>query len=333
MHPDPITPGSASPRRRWQILLAGMVLADLAVCCLYAVGTLLLSASNTFAMLGLPSFFLVPAVGGLFASYIWRTLRLTIGATCLNVLWMILLALLGGAIAFHEGVICLLIVSPLFYVSALTGALLGRIWFKTYPTRLHVSVLPVLLLGVLAEPLTRAEQKRVVTDEILIHAPVSKVWPQLTSFPEIPSPPGFWLFRLGLPYPTATTSAGDFVNADRRCIFSHNAVFKESVAELVPFKKLTFDIVESPKDPELVGHLTLHRGQFVLRSNSDGTTTLAGSTWYTLHVRPAWYFDLWSRHIFRSVHLRVMENIRRRAESKPFDKVAQISNRRGQGGN
>jgi hypothetical protein len=292
-----------------------MLLADIAIFLMYLAGTLVLAKLDGLGILGLPSFFLVPALGGVLASYLWRNLNPGIGATCLNVLWMTLLALLGATLAFHEGAICLLIVSPLFYVSALMGALLGRIWFKAYPTRLHLSILPLLLLGVLAEPLTRADQQRVVTDEILIYAPASKVWPQVTSFPEISSPPRFWLFRLGLPYPTATTSAGEFVNADRQCIFSHNAIFKERVAEIVPLEKLTFEIVESPRDPELVGHLTLHRGQFILRTNPDGTTTLSGSSWYTLHVRPAWYFDLWTRHIFRSVHLRVMEDIRRRAES------------------
>jgi hypothetical protein len=180
---------------------------------------------------------------------------------------------------------------------------------------LQVSFLPLLILGILGEPLTRVEKQNVVVDEILIHAPPKKVWPKLTSFPAIPSPPRFWLFRLGLPYPVATTAAGDFVTADRQCIFSHDAVFKERVVELVPEQKLTFDIVEAPKDPELVGHLTPHRGQFMLRANADGTTTLIGSTWYTLHVRPLWYFDLWTQRIFRSVHLRVMEDIRRRAET------------------
>src|SRR5262249_46983555 len=107
----------------------------------------------------------------------------------------------------------------------------------------------------------------------------------------------------------------DFVNADRACIFSGNAVFKERVVELIPQEKLTFDITQSPQDPELIGHLTPQRGQFILRNNGDGTTTLVGSTWYTLHVRPLWYFDLWTHHIFRAVHLRVMEDVRRHAES------------------
>ena len=201
------------------------------------------------------------------------------------------------------------------FLFALYRRVAGRLWFKADPTRLNLSLLPLLALAVLGEPLTRMDKESVITDEIVIHAPVHAVWPQVTAFPEIPSPPRFWLFQLGLPFPVSTTSAGNFVDADRQCIFSHNAIFKEKVIELVPLEKLTFEIVESPQDPELVGHLTAHRGQFVLRSNPDGTTTLAGSTWYTLHVRPLWYFDLWTQHIFRAVHLRVMEDIRRRAEA------------------
>ena len=266
-------------------------------------------------MLGLPSFLLLPAFGGLIASYIWKSLNPTIGATCLNSLWMSLLALAIGTLAFREGLICLLILFPLFYVSVLAGALAGRLFFKTYPTRFNLSVLPLLILAILGEPLTRARHEGVVTEQLLIRAPADKVWPQLTSFPDIANPPRFWLFKIGLPFPVSTTANGDFVNAERRCIFSHNAIFKERVAEFIPGNRLTFDIVESPPDPELVGHITPRRGQFLLSANSDGTTTLIGSTWYTLHVRPVWYFDLWTRYIFRSVHLRVMDDIRRRAEA------------------
>ncbi len=221
----------ANPPPGQHLWLVGILVGDAVVVLLYAAGALLLNELNALGMLGLPSFLLVPVLGGLVASYIWRTLRPTIGVTCLNTVWMTLLALLGGALVFHEGVICLAIVSPLFFISVLAGSLFGRILFKTYPTRLRLSLLPLLLLGVLSEPLTRDARESVITDEILIHAPAAKVWSQLTSFPEIPSPPRFWLFRLGLPYPLATTSEGDFVNAERQCIFSHGAIFKERVRE------------------------------------------------------------------------------------------------------
>jgi hypothetical protein len=134
------------------------------------------------------------------------------------------------------------------------------------------------------------------------------------AFPEIPDKPSYWIFRLGLPYPTQTTNGGDFVGADRQCMFSNGIVIKEKVAEFVPREKLTFDVAEQPTDPEAYGHITLHRGQFVLRDNHDGTTTLIGSSWYTLYVRPRWYFDLWTRDMTRAVHLRVMNHVRRLSE-------------------
>jgi hypothetical protein len=318
MESNPTPPPTIRPR--WQILLAGTVVGDIAIALQYAFwifASKKLYFPGTVGIFAWPSLFLVPALGGLIASYIWRPLKPSIGSTFLNSLWMTLLALFVATVAFREGVICLLIVSPLFYVAVLAGALFGRILFRSDPTRLQVSLLPLLALVALAEPLVRSDQEAAVTDELLIHAPPAKVWPQVKAFPPIQSAPRFWLFRLGLPYPLATTSAGDFLNADRQCIFSQDAVFKERVVDLVPQERLAFDIVESPQDPELIGHLTPHRGEFVLRDNADGTTTLVGSTWYTLHIRPLWYFDLWTHHIFRAVHLRVMEDIRRRAEASP----------------
>lgn len=93
-------------------------------------------------------------------------------------------------------------------------------------------------------------------------------------------------------------------------------MFNEVVSELDPRHLLTFDIVEQPQDPELLGHLSLERGQFELQANGDGTTTLIGRSWYTLHVRPLWYFDLWARDITRDVHLRVMRHIKELSETR-----------------
>lgn len=312
---DPQPPIDSEPRRRWLVWLAGILIGDLAVAVQYGLAVLLQDKGALFRMFGLPSIFLAPAVGGLIASYIWHRVKPTIGLTILNTFLMTLLTLVIGFTLFKEGAICLLILSPIFFCAVLAGTMAGRILFKSYPTRLRVSVLPLLALLALAEPLTRQQRQNIVTDEILIRAPASRVWPQLTSFGKISTTPRFWLFQLGLPYPQSTTSAGDFINAERECIFSGGAVFKEKVIELIPQQKLTFDITRSPQDPELIGHLTPQRGQFILRNNGDGTTTLVGSTWYTLHVRPLWYFDLWTHHIFKAVHLRVMEDVRRRAET------------------
>lgn len=317
---------------RWAVWLTGTVAANIAtgllyagVCLVYALLAETRWAGNIFGrgdaaavamavVFGLPSFILVPMLGGVVASYFWKTVQPGIGKTALGTLAVTFLAMVGAAVIWREGVICLLIVSPLFYLMVFAGALLGRIWFRHSPSRMHVTILPLLAMLAFGEPLARSDRTGVVVDEIRIKAPLAKVWPQLASFPAIPAPPRFWMFRLGLPYPVETTSEGDFVGAGRRCIFSGNMVFEEKVVACVPGADLTFDIIGLPRHPELIGHITPSRGQFLLRDNGDGTTTLVGSTWYTLHVRPLWYFDWWTHRIFRAVHLRVMEDVRQRAE-------------------
>src|ERR1700677_864522 len=295
-------------------LLLGMLAGNAVGALLCGSVILLLKHSDDAIGIVYPSLFLIPFVMGLVAALVWKPLGLGAGATALHSLSCTLLGLLGAWLVFKEGIVCLVIVSPLLYGFLFTGAFLGRIWFRVDRSKLKAGLLPLLLLLTVGEPFVRVDKTAVATDEILIHAPPQKVWPHVTSFPRIAAPPNFWLFRLALPMPMATTAAGNYVGANRRCIFSGGAVFAEKVAEIVPDEKLTFDIVELPQDPELIGHLTAERGQFELRDNHDGTTTLIGRTWYALHVRPLWYFDWWTRYIFRAVHLRVMENVREMSE-------------------
>ena len=302
----------------WPLLLGLLLSNAIGATLLFGV-TVLVSAykhNDVATLVAWPSFFLIPFFVGLVGAWFWRRLNRTLGWSFLDALWITLAGLAAAAIVLREGVVCLVIVSPALYVFILCGVLLGRIWFRPNYSKLQLSVFPLLALLTLGESVYHADQRAVVTDSILIHAPPAKVWPHILAFPEIPDPPDYWIFRLGLPYPTTTTNGGNFVGADRQCIFSNGVVIKERVAEFVPNEKLAFDVAEQPTDPEAYGHITLHRGQFVLQDNHDGTTTLIGSSWYTLHVRPRWYFDLWTRDMSRAVHLRVMNHIKRLAEQE-----------------
>ncbi len=268
--------------------------------------------SKSFAVL--PSLFFLPLAAGFVAAWIWRPLDLSAGRTAG---YSMLGTLMGMAIAyflFGEGRVCLIIIGPLYFLLFSSGAEIRRRMQKSSNRKLRLSFLPLLFVFGSAEMATRTAHESVVVDEILIQAPPDKVWPHVLAFQNIPAPADFWLFRLGLPYPVSTTNSGNFPGADRACIFSGNAIFREKVSAIIPSQQLTFDIVESPADPELMGHLDARRGQFILKDNHDGTTTLRGSTWYSLHVRPAAYFDAWTHYIFRAVHLRVMNNVKRLAE-------------------
>ena len=271
---------------------------------------------DTQGVLAVPSFLLLPFIVGLVAAWFYRRLDRSIGITFLDALWVSLVGVAAAAIVLREGVVCLIIVFPALYLLVVAGLLVGRLWFRPNYSMLQLTIFPLLLLVTVTDALYGSGERTMVTDEILIHAAPDKVWPHVLDFPDIPERPDYWIFRLGLPYPTQTTNGGNFVGADRQCMFSNGIVIQEKVAEFVPREKLTFDIIEQPTHPEAYGHITLHRGQFVLRDNHDGTTTLFGSSWYTLHVRPLWYFDIWTRDMTRAVHRRVMNHVRRLAEEE-----------------
>jgi hypothetical protein len=302
-------------------LLAGILAANLFGVLLCVVWIFALKQLSSHAWAGWiviygtwPSLILVPMGMGIVAAYFWRALSLRIWQYL--VWWTVssLLAPLGAYLILKEGLVCLIIGFPILFVCGFAGVILGRIFFRLRRTSLNLSVLPLLIVAILAEGKIRTDRPNAVTDRILIHAPAAQVWKHVVAFPAIESVPDYWLNRVGLPNPLATTCEGPFIGADRRCIFSGGLVFQETVSELVPERILTFDIIEQPPDPELLGHLTLHRGQFELKDNGDGTTTLIGRSWYTLHMRPLWYFDWWTRDITSHVHLRVMEHIKALSE-------------------
>ena len=271
---------------------------------------------GTFAVMAIwPSLVLVPMAMGIAAAYFWRSLSFSLWE---YFLWWIVTSLIspfGAYFVFKEGAVCLLIGFPILFVCGFAGVLLGRL-FKAKTAAINLSIIPVLLIATLAEGKMRQDQRQVVEDRILIKAPAANVWNYLVSFPSIDTAPNYWLNAVGLPSPLATTCQGAFVGAARECIFSDGLVFKERVSEITLMRLLTFEIVEQPRDPELLGHLTLHRGQFQLIENNDGTTTLIGRSWYTLHMRPLWYFDWWTRDVTSHVHLRVMEHIKTLAEGE-----------------
>lgn len=318
--PNPSLPASPVPAGvRWRCLALGWLVGNASGGLLTALAWWVLDAASDSPLAAgiYPSLALVPVTMGMTAMWVWRRLDLGVGATALQALACTILGLGGAFWFFGEGWICLLLASPLLYAGVLAGALLGRLWFQRAGGWLRVSVFPALAAMMAGEMALRGPHPGVVTDTLVIHAPPARVWPHVIAFPEIQEPPGYWLFRLGLPYPVDTTSGGEAVGAPRECRFSGGAIFGETIARLERPRYLTFDIVRIPPDPELVGHLQPYRGEFELQDNGDGTTTLVGRTWYTLNVRPAWYFDAWTRKIFREVHLRVMRHVKALAEAAP----------------
>lgn len=260
------------------------------------------------------NFIVVPLLMGILNAYFWRNLTLKnlnyVGYSAI----VTLAAIIGSAIFLKEGVICLLIVSPLIFGFTVAGAFIGKYMFRKKNNTLNVSLFGLIVLIFAADVFSPHENSKKVSDTLVINAPIEKVWPLVIEYEPIQMEEKYWLFKAGMPSPVQSTVDGHFAGAGRKCIFSNGYVFDEKMVVYKPNEELTFDIVSQPLDPEIMGHIKIQRGQFILIDNGDSTTTLIGNSWYKLYVFPAWYFDLWSESITRNVHLRVMEHIKMLSE-------------------
>jgi hypothetical protein len=259
-------------------------------------------------------FVIVPILMGMAGGWFWQDLHLNSRKLVAYCIYNSLIAIALSFLFLGEGVICLIIVSPLIFTFMLTGGFIGRNMYKRKNDKLNVSVVLVLALIFVFDAYSKHEYEIKVTDTILIHATPDKIWKNVVSFKKIKKPNAYWLFRIGMPSPIESTVTGNYKGAGRKCIFSNGYVFDEKISTYQPQQDLTFDIVNQPKDPEIMNHIAIVRGQFLLRDNGDGTTTLVGNSWYNLYVFPVWYYDIWAKSITRNVHKRVMEHIKELSE-------------------
>ena len=278
---------------------------------------------------GFALFFGTPFLIGVVNAYLYNyrqlyTMRGTIGMACLGLL------LSGCALLLFalEGIICLLMASPLAFGLGCIGAAIGYAISQNYHSKvLHVtmSVLLLPLLAVTEQAVAPSPLYEIVTT-IEINAPPAQVWPNVVGFSDLPEAREWW-FNAGIAYPQRARIEGSGVGAVRYCEFS-TGPFVEPVEIWDEPRLLRFRVTENPAPmhewspyrevlpKHLDGFLVSKRGQFRLVRLSNGHTMLEGTTWYQHGLWPAEYWRWWSDAIIHRIHLRVLRHVRMLAESK-----------------
>jgi hypothetical protein len=275
-----------------------------------------LSGPGNNGVLIFSEFTIVPFLIGFISAWFWRNDKIDSMTLVSRCVLTCFIAIILTIILFAEGIICLVIVSPLVWSFIIAGAFTGRAMFRHNNDTLNVSVVLALLVVFAIDSTSVHHYENMVADRIIINAPVSRVWKNVVAYKRNTSPDKYWLFKMGMPSPVESTTEGYYVGAKRKCIFSNGYVFDEKIVVYQENKNLTFDITEQPRDPEIMGHIDILRGQFLLQDNGNGTTTVTGNSWYRLYVFPVWYYDIWAKSITRNVHIRVMEHIKEISEEQ-----------------
>ncbi len=315
------------PRTRLGSAFAGVGLS----CALLWSATVL--GTQGFGQYGYSLFLGLPFIAGFLAALVHgvhekRRLLDSLGVAALA----ILVASLGLLALAIEGVICILMAAPLAVPLALFGALLAHV---IQAANRRSQTPPLLCVGLLAAPLMLGSERLAdapaplleVKSSLDIAAPPERVWRHVVAFAELP-PPTEWLFRLGIAYPVRAEIFGSGPGAIRHCVFS-TGPFVEPIEIWDEPKLLRFTVTKNPPPmqewtpyesvhpPHLEGFLASERGQFQLVALPDGGTRLEGTTWYRHNMWPVAYWQTLSDYIIHRIHVRVLENIRSRAEAAP----------------
>ncbi|QGZ95746.1 SRPBCC family protein [Terricaulis silvestris] len=314
---------SLNPQRKAIVIAIGLAAGILFVLGPYGMRWLMSAASGNAA----PSFtsasgfttglvLLFPLVQGLAMGLAIGRGKHDFGETAILIVILTGIELVAAFVLLREGVICLIILSPLIFVMVAAGAFLGRVIVRATPKRsLQVSLIPLIALAVFAEASgPKPDYSGSVADSVTINAPPEYVWRYVVQYPENETPSEYWLWNVGLPRPIQSVAETPEVGGTRLCRFSDGIVFEERITELVPNQVMTFDVTRQPNHPEVIGHFQFDRGQIRLTPNANGTTTITATSWYRLFVRPAPYFDWWTADITRNIHFRVLNHMKRLAE-------------------
>jgi hypothetical protein len=312
------------------------VAAAIAVALGFAFGVYaLLNAIRPSAGLISFSFLLVlPAAISAFACYVGdplasRSLRFYL----LLPMGLMAAVILASFLLLREGVICILILSPLWVVSGLIGAAI------TYRCRKRVkddgkafcsAMLLLPLVVVQIEPsIPLPVGAFAVTRSIEVNAPSSQIWPLLRGIPDVRPGEGRWNLTqdvFGVPRPIGARLVGEGVGAERLADWGPEIRFRERVTEWRPGRRIgwrfIFDRIEGWRftDRHLMPNSAYFRvttGGYRLEPIGPGRTRVVLTTGYRIRTPVNAYARLWGEFFLGDLETNLLALVKNRAETYP----------------
>ena len=304
---------------------------------LIAVGSTLLLAlilgTISIAFLdeyGLALFLLTPLLIGFLPGYIISRKEEITGKQIQSLGFKTLvLANIGLLVFAMEGLVCIAMAFPINILTTFLGGVFAGALIKRRQINMPNIILLIILSSfgfmsfdkISGDPVLRPVQTYVVVD-----ADIETVWKHVVTFDAIPEPTD-WLFSTGIAYPTHATIEGEGVGAVRYCNFT-TGTFVEPITIWDEPNVLAFDVKSHPvpmnefnpfwdiQPKHLNGYFKSYKGQFELTDLGENKTGLKGTTWYTIDIKPGFYWYLWSDMIIHRIHKRVLNHIQIQASAE-----------------
>ncbi|KPF88730.1 SRPBCC family protein [Novosphingobium sp. AAP93] len=237
----------------------------------------------------------------------------------------------GSMVILHEGVICVLMLLPLWLFFGWLGANMmrrSRRWTADQNTFRSSLVLMPLFAGTLEAQVPVPHDRYSVVREIVIEASPEEIWPYAVSNRHIAESEGRWTFTqdiLGVPRPRATTVTGSGVGHVRTAYWGDHINFEERITQWQPGRRLgwrfafTNSTVQDYTDKHIAPDgefLKIDTGDYTLTRLSPTTTRLTPRTNYIAKTHANPYAALWGEILLGDVQSNVLAVIKARAEAR-----------------
>ncbi len=225
----------------------------------------------------------------------------------LIVLKVITLFLLIAFMFLGEGMVCIIMMAPLFYLIGFICAFIYKLFRKSNKSKLNSFILlPVLFIIGQGYEVGKDPQVNRIETTVLVNG--KKHLEDLNKNPNfLEDLPAF--LTIGFPKPVANSGYGLQVGDIRNITF--NSTTKGDGALILKIKSIHENKVlfETQTDHTHINHwLTWKEVEVSLKHNKDQTTAITWTTHYTCDLGPSWYFktienyavDLMNRHLIQS---------------------------------
>lgn len=229
-----------------------------------------------------------------------------------------------------EGVLCIIMASPLYFGMAILGAVtvgvIAEVRKKRVPPPMVMSALVLpLAVAPMEARFAPASETRTVETDVFIAADPATVWTQVVRVPRLHAEEQRTSFfhRIGIPRPLEATLSHDGVGGIREASFEGGVRFHERITEWEAERRLGFDIeadVASISPDILDRHVRVggeyfdvFHGRFDLEP-APGGTRLRLSSHHRLSTRFNGYAGLWTDAVMRDVQSHICRVIQKRSE-------------------
>jgi hypothetical protein len=255
----------------------------------------------------------------------------THGAYLTVPLWLLLVVVIASVFVLREGVICVLMLSPLWIVSGLIGAEITYRLRRRNPDRngrTYCAALVLLpLLSMQVEPMIPLPREtKAVTRSIVVDASPARIWPLLRGIPDVHPDEGAWNLSqdvIGIPRPIGARLIGGGLGADRFADWGEHIKFRERITEWEPGRRLgwhfIFDDVAGwgytdrhlmPDSP----YFTVTTGGYTMQPLGPGRTRVTLDTRYKIRTPVNLYSELWGQLLLGDLENNLLALIKQRAE-------------------